>query len=111
VRRTILVAMVSLCFAVPAFAQCEALTFLTESLQTFDLNAPANFQIEVIGGDGPYHFEITSGGLPAGLHMNAHGKITGRATEATFDHTIFVTVTDSQGCHLTHAYAVFVEDI
>ena len=110
-RKTILVAIVSLCFAASAFAECGFLNFDFESLPTFDLNEPANFQITVSGGTAPYHFEITEGALPVGLHMNAKGKFTGKPTVASFDSTIFVTVTDAEGCHLTHAYAVFVEDI
>lgn len=110
-KKTILVAMLSLCLAATASAQCDFLEILPESLPTFDLNEPANVQLEVIGGDGPYHFEIVEGALPGGLHMNSKGKITGKATVPTFDTTIFVTVTDSEGCHTTRAYAVYVEDI
>jgi hypothetical protein len=111
VRKTILVAIVSLCFAASAFAQCEILNFDVESLPTFDLNTPANFQITASGGNAPYHFEIVEGALPVGLHMNSNGKITGKPTVPTFDTTIFVTVTDSSGCMTTRAYAVYVEDI
>jgi hypothetical protein len=88
-------------------ADCSTLTFLTESLNDFQLNQPVNFQIEAIGGTPPYRFEITDGALPAGLHLNANGKITGKPTEVA-DTTIFVLLTDSSGCHLTQAFAVRV---
>lgn len=110
-KKTILVALLSLCLAATASAQCDFLEILPESLPTFDLNEPANVQLEVIGGDGPYHFTIHDGALPEGLHLAASGRIVGRPTTASFDHTVFITVTDSQGCHTTRAYAVFVEDI
>ena len=110
-RKIIFLAIVSLCFAASAFAQCETLDFDVESLPTFDLNKPANFQITASGGAAPYHFEITDGALPVGLHMNSNGKITGKPTVAGFDAVIFVRVTDANGCQLTRAYAVFVEDI
>ena len=110
-KKTILVAMLSLCFAATASAQCGFLEILPESLPTFDLNEPANVQLEVIGGDGPYHFTIHEGALPEGLHLTPSGRIVGRPTTATFDTTVFITVTDSQGCHTTRAYAAYVEDI
>ncbi|MDT7541486.1 MAG: hypothetical protein QOE33_1390 [Acidobacteriota bacterium] len=88
-------------------ADCSTLTFLTESLPDFHLDQPALFQIEAIGGNPPYHFEITSGTIPAGLHLNANGKITGKPTEVT-DTVIFVLLTDSAGCHLTQAFTIRV---
>jgi hypothetical protein len=88
-------------------ADCSTLTFLTESLPDFHLGQPSNFQIEAIGGNPPYQFEITDGTLPAGLHLNSNGKITGKPTELA-DTTIFVKLTDSAGCHLTQAFAVRV---
>jgi hypothetical protein len=89
-------------------ADCSTLTFLTESLPDFHLDQPTNFQIEGIGGNPPYHFQITDGMLPAGLHLNSNGKITGKPTGPLSDTTIFVLLTDSAGCHLTQAFAVRV---
>jgi hypothetical protein len=89
-------------------ADCSTLTFITESLPGFFVGQPANFQIEAVGGNPPYHFEITDGTLPAGLHLNANGRITGKPTEVA-DTTIFVLLTDSAGCHLTSAFAVRVD--
>jgi hypothetical protein len=111
VKKTILVAVLSLCLAATASAQCDFLEILPESLPTFDLNEPANLQLEVIGGDGPYRFTIYDGGLPEGLHLTPSGRIVGRPTTATFDTTVWITVTDTQGCNTTRAYAVYVEDI
>jgi hypothetical protein len=110
VRKTILVAVLSLCFAATAFAQCETLTFLTESLPGFTSDTQANFQIEVIGGTAPYHFTLLEdlSVMPAGLHLTGSGKIVGKA-KGPADTTIFVQVTDANGCTLTSAYAVRVD--
>jgi hypothetical protein len=108
-RKPILVAILSLCFAATAFADCEFLDFATESLPGFHLNQPANFQIEASGGTAPYHFEVTDGAFPAGMHMSAKGKIKGKPTVAGYDAVVFVQVTDANGCQLTQAFAVFVE--
>jgi hypothetical protein len=89
-------------------ADCSTLTFITESLPGFFLNQPANFQIEAVGGNPPYSFTIVDGTLPAGLHLNANGKITGKPRELA-DTTVFVLLTDSAGCTLTQAFAVRVD--
>jgi hypothetical protein len=88
-------------------ADCSTLTFITESLPDFQLNQPAQFQIQAVGGTPPYHFQIVDGTLPAGLHLNSNGKINGKPTEVT-DTTILVQLTDSAGCTVTQAFAVRV---
>lgn len=88
-------------------AQCSTLTFITESLPDFHVGVPANFQIEVSGGTPPYRFEITDGALPAGLTLDKHGRIRGTPTQEA-DTTVFVRVTDKNGCNLTQAFAVRV---
>ena len=70
---------------------------------------PASFAIEVWGGTAPYTFQITSGSLPPGLSMSSAGVISGTPTTAGYDWTIWVKVTDANGCHLTQAYMVGVE--
>jgi hypothetical protein len=110
VRKAITAGILSLCFAVSVFATCQYLTFITESLPAFFVGQPACFQIEVWGGTAPYTFQITSGSLPPGLSMSSSGKITGTPTTAGYDWTIFVKVTDANGCHLTQAFAVMVEE-
>ncbi|HVE70766.1 MAG TPA: hypothetical protein VNI54_05300 [Thermoanaerobaculia bacterium] len=110
-RKTIVVALLSCCFAAIAYADCNTFTLLTESVPLFRVDQPAHFQIEAIGGDGPYHFEIYDGVLPEGLHLTSRGRIIGRPTEnaVTFGDTVFIRVTDSQGCSLVHAYNFAVE--
>jgi len=106
-RKTLLVAAIVLSVASMAYANCQLLTFITESLPDFTLNTPGSTAIEVWGGTAPYTFTITSGTLPAGLSMSSAGVISGTPT-AVDDTTVFVKVTDSVGCHLTSAYAVRV---
>ena len=107
-KKTIAIAALLLAIASLAYAQCETLTFITESLPTFFVGSPAHFDIEVIGGTAPYSFSITGGAFPAGMHMNSQGKIRGVPTEVA-DTTVFVTVTDANGCTLTSAFAVRTE--
>src|SRR5688572_30685548 len=104
-----LIALVVLFAAPAAMAQCSTntLTFLTESLQDFTLGEPAHFDIEGIGGTPPYTFTIHDGAFPAGLHMNSKGKIRGNPQEVA-DTTVFVRLTDSEGCTLVQAFAVRV---
>ena len=109
VRKTILVALVSLCLAASAVADCSTFTNITESIPIFELNEPAQFQIEFIGGTEPYHFEIADGTLPQGLHLTANGKIVGRPTEL-IDTTLLFRVTDAEGCTLHIAYPIRVEE-
>ena len=89
-------------------AQCT-LTFITESIPEFTVGDPVNFQLEVCCGTPPYRFEVTTLGdpLPAGLHLNQNGKITGKPTEVD-DNTVFIRLTDSAGCSLTQAFPVRV---
>jgi hypothetical protein len=83
------------------------LTFITESLQDFPVNQPANFQIEACCGTTPYRFELVDGTLPTGLHLNQNGKITGKPTQEV-DTVIFIRLTDGAGCSLTQAFATRV---
>lgn len=58
---------------------------------------PYNQPIVVVGGNGPFTFEVTAGDLPSGLFLSAKtGKITG--TPDTVENPTFtVTVTDAFG--------------
>ena len=87
-------------------AQCT-LTNVTESLPAFFVNTPANTEIEVCCGTAPYSFQIIDGALPDGLHMNQHGKITGKP-RAEADTTVLVLISDSAGCSLGVTYPVQV---
>lgn len=87
-------------------SQC-LLTYITESISEFPVNQPAQFQLEACCGTPPYRYELVDGALPAGLHLNQNGKITGKPTQIT-DTTIFVKLTDSAGCALTQAFVVRV---
>src|SRR4051794_20400004 len=81
-KRLLVASILVMCLAPFAYSQdCSTLTFITESLPQFNVGQPAHFNIEAIGGTPPYHFEIISGTLPAGLHMSATGNIRGVPTE------------------------------
>lgn len=85
----------------------STLTFITESLPDFTLNAPANFQIEAVGGQPPYAFVITQGSMPTGLSLSQAGLITGTPTQLA-DTTVFVKLTDAANAAVTQAFAVRV---
>ena len=102
------VVAIALLIATAAYGNCAWLTFITESLPTFFVSEPVNFPIEVCCGTAPYTFQITSGSLPAGLSMSSAGVISGTPTTVT-NTTIYVKVTDANGCHLTQAFMVAVD--
>ncbi|MEK6279282.1 MAG: putative Ig domain-containing protein [Acidobacteriota bacterium] len=91
-----------------ASSDCSTLTFITESLPTFFVGVPANYQLEASGGTPPYKFKITDGVLPPELDLSKDGLITGVPTMAA-DTTIFVRLQDHRGCSTTRAFAVRVE--
>lgn len=103
-------AFVMLCLASGAYAQCEnsTLTYQTEAIATQFVGVPAQFDLEAVGGNPPYTFTITSGTLPAGLHLNSNGKLRGKPTQEA-DETVFILLTDSAGCTLTQAFPIRVE--
>jgi hypothetical protein len=82
------------------------LTFITESLPAFSVGVDQVLPLEVSGGTPPYHFKITRGTLPFGLAMSQDGTISGAIAKRVPDSTVFVEVTDSNGCRLTHGYDV-----
>ena len=98
------IAVMGVCSA--AEAQCT-LTNVTETLGAFQVGTPANVQIQACCGTEPYHFEIIDGALPAGLHLNPNGKLTGKPREEA-DTTILVLISDSAGCSLGVTYPVQV---
>jgi hypothetical protein len=107
-RAAFAIALVLMALTIPMLAQsaCNQ-TFVTESLPGFYIGTPAHFQIEVCCGTAPYRFEIIQGTLPAGLHLNKNGKITGVPREEA-DTVVFVQLRDAAGCTLTQAFAVRV---
>jgi hypothetical protein len=104
-KKAAFLAIVLLFAAVAAQSDCSTLTILTESLPDFAVGQPAHFDLEAIGGTAPYHFEVTAGELPAGMHLTGSGGFRGVPT-TPIDTTVFVTVTDANGCTLTMAYAI-----
>ncbi len=105
-RKIVVVGLLLLSLATYGYATCF-LDFLTESLPDFQRNSTVNFQIQVCCGTPAYTFTLYSGTMPAGLTLSSTGLISGVPT-TDIDTTIFVTVTDSAGCHVTEAYRIVV---
>jgi Putative Ig domain len=89
-----------------ASAQC-LLTFQTEVLPPVTAGQPYNFQIEAVSGTEPYRFEVYQDMIPEGFHLTPKGRLHGRIDEP-MDTTVWVTVTDAQGCSLTQAFTLQV---
>ena len=63
--------------------------------------------VTATGGQTPYTFAITSGGLPAGLTLNPNGTLSG--TPATAGTASFsITATDGNGCTGVRSYSITV---
>jgi hypothetical protein len=106
-RKTAFLALALFLVAVTALPDCSTLTNITENIPDFSLGDHVDFQLEMVGGTAPYSFAITSGTLPANLHLTSGGRLHGTAHEVA-DTTVFVQVTDAAGCQLTIAYPVRV---
>jgi len=107
-KRMALVLLLLVCCVPLASAQSTCLlTFQTETIPDFTLGQPVNYTIEGVSGTEPYTFTIVGGALPAGLHMNSHGKITGKPTEIA-DVTVLINLTDAAGCEINQAFPVRV---
>lgn len=103
-KRALLVAVVALFVSTFAYAQdCSTFTNITESFPAFVVGEPSNFQIEFVGGQEPYKFEIFDGQLPEGLILTPSGRIVGVA-RAEEDVVVFIRASDAQGCLLHIAY-------
>jgi Putative Ig domain len=89
-----------------ASADC-LLTFQTEVLPPLQAGVPYNFQIEAVSGTEPYTFEVYEGLIPEGLHLSPKGRITGKIDEP-MDTTIWVTLRDDAGCHVTSTFTLQV---
>ena len=108
-KKILVIAVIALALT-PSAASSKTdclLTFFTEGIPEMTVNDPVNFELDVCCGTPPYRFEVVEGALPAGLHLNQNGKLTGKPTEVT-DTTVFVRLTDAAGCSLTQAFAVRV---
>lgn len=105
-KKAFAVAVLLFTLAPYAFGTCY-LTYFTENIPDFTLNTPGSFTLDVCCGTTPYTFTITGGTLPAGLSMSSSGTISGTPT-AVADNTVYFTVTDAVGCHVTQAMPVRV---
>jgi hypothetical protein len=107
-KRLALVLLLLVCCVPLASAQSTCtLTFQTETVPDFTINQPVNFTIEGVSGTEPYTFTVVGGAFPAGLHMNSHGKITGKGKELA-DVTVLINLTDAAGCQINQAFPIRV---
>jgi hypothetical protein len=80
-----------------------ALTFVTESLPSFEVGEEYAEWLQVSGGTPPYSFRLAGGDPPAGTEVTTMGTVSGVPTQAG-DTTFQVQVTDSEGASLTQAF-------
>jgi hypothetical protein len=107
-KRLALVLLLLVCCVPLASAQSTCLlTYETEGIPDFTLGHPANFQFVGVSGTEPYTFTIVDGTLPAGLHLNRNGKLTGKPTELA-DTTVIINLTDAAGCEINQAFPIRV---
>jgi len=107
-KRLALVLLLLVCCVPLAFGQSSCtLTFLTESVPDFTLGQPVHFTFEGVSGTEPYTFTVAGGTLPAGLHLNNHGKLTGNPSEV-IDTTVLINLTDAAGCQINQAFPIRV---
>ena len=66
-----------------------------------------NQTLSASGGNAPYSFAVTSGIIPAGINLNAQGRLTGTPMIAG-DTSFTVTATDANGCKGTRTYSVSI---
>lgn len=100
-------ALVLLCAASSALADCSTLTNISEVVPQLFVGQTVHFDFEYSGGTPPYHFEIVDGSLPPGVHLTPSGGLRGKPTVAG-DTVVFIKVTDNAGCTLTVAYPISV---
>jgi opacity protein-like surface antigen len=108
--KKLLVATAFLLLASAAFAQdcsTSTITFETEAVAQQFVGVPAHFDFIAVGGNPPYTMTITSGTLPAGLHLSPNGKLRGKPTQVA-EETIFIELRDSEGCGFTQAFPISV---
>jgi hypothetical protein len=107
-RRFVFLALFVLLCSFSAYAQCttSTLTFLNESVPAMFVGQPVNFQFEAVGGTPPYTFEVLEefGPLPAGLHLTQKGKLIGVPREETIGTTVFIRLSDAEGCVVNQAF-------
>ena len=107
-RRLGFLALFVLLCSFSAYAQCttSTLTFQTEAVPAMFVGQPVHFQFEAVGGTPPYTFEVLEefGPLPEGLHLTNNGKLVGVPKEETIGTTVFIRLSDAEGCVLNQAF-------
>ena len=76
------------------------LSVTTKDLPDGQVGAPYQAQLEAAGGTGEYSWSLASGTLPAGVGLDATGKVGGKPTAAGKS-TFQVKVKDGAGAEAT----------
>jgi Tol biopolymer transport system component len=78
------------------FVAAPLLEITTFVVPRVDTAVAYNFQLQTVGGQGPFTWSVLSGALPAGVSLSAGGLITGTPTSPVGS-TVIVQVGDSLG--------------
>jgi hypothetical protein len=83
-------------------------SIVTDTLPDATMRATYSQTLSVVGGTGPYRWDLTSGSLPPGLGLDSSsGNVSGVPSQVgTFSFTI--TATDSHGAQAQRAYRIAV---
>jgi hypothetical protein len=77
-------------------AQTSPLRIVTDTLPRMALREPYDVQLHAEGGAPPYQWSVVAGELPAGLHLDSAGRLTGAPTTAQpFTFTVAVRASSS----------------
>lgn len=88
---------------------CVAITLSPSSLANGLVGAPYNQTITASGTPGPFTFAVTSGGLPAGLSLNAStGQISGTPTAAGSSNFTITATDETRGCSGNRSYLIAI---
>jgi hypothetical protein len=91
-----------ICYIYPT----NELVFLTVSLPKALIGIAYNQQLQAGGGLPPYTWQVVTGSLPPGLHLNASTGLVGGTPSQTGNFTFTVQITDAASVSLTRIYTI-----
>ncbi len=96
-------------FTIEVAPGCPSITLNPATLPDGSTGVPYSQTITPSGGQAPYSFSVTFGGLPAGLTLSpATGVISGTPTATMGNASFIVRVIDANGCTGQRSYAIEV---